>query len=452
MKIIALLLLLVALVKFIYNQFKKEKTLPNFPIPMSPLFWTGLGLFFFFLSGLFFYAQPGTAYSVQYIWGGDKMIKTQGPKIKAWGTVIPITYEISVKDIILQKDKDGNYIEKISPNSSGIYNRKAQLWEFSDAIKADIACAVVIEVSTEDEEKFLKMADRNRSESKLIYGRVLPNIDAAIKNTCKLMDAQEYIAGKASDFDRYFRDQLANGMYLIEEYVVEEQTVEIIGDTNTIREIVPSKESSKQKKFRIKKDKSGNILRDNKSNSLTQYGINVVQANVTSIDWESSFDKRLSLQKEEVAQTQLEKQQAEKEFYRAKKEIAKGESEKAKERAALEKEQIKETIAAETRAKVAMQNLIAEKKLTEIEQYKAQQKKISADADYYMNSRLVSAGLTPQEKANIEKETAIGVAAELAKSKWPQIYFSGGDKKGNNNSLISDLIGAELAKKMLSDK
>lgn len=32
------------------------------------------------------------------------------------------------------------------------------------------------------------------------------------------------------------------------------------------------------------------------------------------MDWEEVFDVRLQLQKEEVAQTQLEKQQAEREF------------------------------------------------------------------------------------------------------------------------------------------
>jgi len=212
------------------------------------------------------------------------------------------------------------------------------------------------------------MADRNRSEAKLIYGRVLPNIDAAIKNTCKLMDAQDYISGQASDFDRYFRDQLENGMYQVEQYYESENPNEIVGDTTTIR-IIKTGKSSKQKKFRIKRTKNGNIIRDN-SNTLKQYGLKIYQAQVTGIDWEQSFDNRLDLQKNEVAQTQLEKQQAEREFYRAKKEIAKGESEKAKERALLEKEQIQQTIAAETEAKVAEFNLIKEKKQFEVEQYK----------------------------------------------------------------------------------
>ena len=37
------------------------------------------------------------------------------------------------------------------------------------------------------------------------------------------MDAQDYISGQASDFDRYFRDQLENGMYQVEQYYESEE-------------------------------------------------------------------------------------------------------------------------------------------------------------------------------------------------------------------------------------
>ena len=277
----------------------------------------------------------------------------------------------------------------------------------------------------------------------------MPNIDAAIKNTCKLMDAQDYISGQASDFDRYFRDQLENGMYQVEQYYEDENRNEIVGDTATIRKINIGK-SSKQKKFRIKRDTSGNIIRDN-TNSLKQYGLKIYQAQVTGIDWESSFDERLDLQKNEVAQTQLEKQQAEREYYRAKKEVAKGESEKAKERARLEKIQIQQTIEAETEAKVAGFNLIKEKKQYEVEQFKAKSKKVAADAQYYENSKLVSAGLTPQERAEWEYKTAVGVAQQIKDLKLPTTYIEG-SKSGTNNNLLESLIGADIAKKMIVDQ
>ena len=147
----------------------------------------------------------------------------------------------------------------------------------------------------------------------------------------------------------------------------------------------------------------------------------------------------------------MEKQQAEREFYRAQKEKAKGEAEKAKERARLEKAQIQQTIAAETEAKVAEFNLVKEKKQYEVEQFKAKSKKVAADAQYYENAKLVSAGLTPQERAEWEYKTAVGVAQQLKDLRLPQTYIEGG-KNGNSGNLLQSLIGAELAKKMIEKK
>ncbi len=440
---IGILLIIIGILTIVLKSlFTTNKLLNTFTKARS-LQITFLGIVLSLINGLFFYADAGTAYAVQYLSGGDKMITTQGIKLKYWGRVIPLSYEISIKDIIV------NSKDELPKNGQGIYNRKAQKWEFSDAIKAEISTSVIVGVNINDEEIFLNMADRNKSEGKLIFGRVLPNIDAAIKNTCKLMDAQDYISGQASDFDRYFRDQLENGMYQVEQYYEDESVTEIVGDTTTVREIKVGK-SNKQKKFRIKRDANGNIIRDN-SNTLKQYGLKIYQAQVTGIDWEASFDQRLDLQKNEVAQTQLEKQQAEREYYRAKKEVAKGESEKAKERARLEKVQIQQTIAAETEAKVAEFNLIKEKKQYEVELYKAKSKKVAADAQYYENAKLVSAGLTPQEKAEWQYKTAVGVAQQLKDLRLPQTYIEGG-KGASKGNLLESLIGAELAKKMMENK
>ena len=457
--LIGVLLLFVSLVSFFWGKLKREKdeqdklnnrntqSMPSFPIPGKPLVYLLSGILFLTLNGVFFWANAGTAYAVQYPWGGDTMVKTQGVKLKWWGRTIPLSYEISLKDVIRNKNSDGEFIQ-LPENADGIYNRPAQRWEFSDAIKADIETAVVVGISVDDEEAFLNMADRNRSEAKLIYGRVLPNIDAALKNTCKLMDAQEYISGKASDFDRYFRDQLENGMYLVESYETNEEVPEIIGDTTTVRLIKPATSTNKQTKYRIKKDDQGNILRDNKSNTLKQYGIKIYQAQVTGIDWEESFDKRLDLQKDQVAQTQLEKQEAEKEFYRAKKEIASGEAEKAKERASLEKEQIKLTIAAETTAKVAEQNVIVERRQLEVEKLKAQSVKVAADATYYKNQKLVQAGLTPQERMKMDIQKNSDTWNAIGGMKFDGVYMLGGTQSKSSDGILSSLLGAEVAKGM----
>ena len=417
----------------------KTKSTIGFKLPGKAYFYAITSVVVFALNGMFFWANAGTAYAVQYPWGGDKIVKTQGLKVKYWGRTIPLSYEISIQDKL--KTEEGG--------EDGIYNRNAKLWEFSDAIKARIATAVVVGIEINDEEVFLQMADANRSENKLIYGRVMPNVDAALKNTAKLMDAQEYISGKASDFDRYFRDQLENGAYIVEAYVEEAEAPEIIGKPGTKRTVANKEQTSKQTKYRIMKNKNGEIMRDNQSNTLRQYGIKIIQAQVTNIDWEDSFDQRLDLQKNEVAKTQLEKQEAERQFYTTQKEIAKGEAEKAKERAKLEKEQIKLTIAAETEAKVAVQNLIAEKKKYEVAQYEAKSIRVLADAEAFKNKKLVLAGLTPQERAELELKKATAVAKEFAKMAVPQTVIIGSGKGG---SATEALLNVKLANDLINQK
>ncbi|GAA4277604.1 SPFH domain-containing protein [Aquimarina mytili] len=401
----------------------------------------GLGLILSVVSGIFFYAEPGTAYAVQYPWGSQKAVVNQGINTKMWGRLIPIQFELPIKYVI--PDKEGELGEQSKYANVDV----AKYWAFSDAVKARIATSVVISINTVDEDQFLSVADRNKTERNLIRSRIIPNIDQSIKNTCKLMDAQDYISGQASDFDRYFKDQLENGMYVLEEYIANENR-ETIGDSTTVRTIVNNE--SKQKRFRIKYE-NGQPVRE-KGNSLKAYGLTVVQAVVTEIDWESTFDKRLQLQKEEVAQTQLEKQQAEREFYRAQKETARGEAEKAAERARLEKEQIQKTIEAETKAKVAEFNLIEERKNYEVAQFKAKTQKTMADAQSYENAKLVNAGLTPQERAEWEYKTSVNIARELKELKLPEIYIQDGNKQGNEGNLLQSLIGADLAKKIMSNK
>ena len=81
---------------------KRKRTLPLFGL--KPKIMLILGAVIFTINGLFFWADAGTAYAVQYPWGGDKMIKTQGLKIKFWGRTIPLSYEISIQDVILKEN------------------------------------------------------------------------------------------------------------------------------------------------------------------------------------------------------------------------------------------------------------------------------------------------------------------------------------------------------------
>lgn len=405
-----------------------------------------LGIVLMMLPQIFFYADTGTAYAVQYPNGAKEGVFTQGLHMKWFGRVIPIQFEIPIKYVEKNNMKE---LKTSSEEGQYIHVFEAKQWEFNDAVKANISTSVVISINTVNIDNFLKLADRNKSEENLVNARILPNINQAIKNTCKLMSAQDYISGKAADFDRWFKDQLENGMYILERVEIKEEP-DVIGSDSTIRTVknVDNTSSSQQVQYEIKRKPNGEPYREG-GNSLSSYGLTVIQAVVDEINWERAFDERLTLQKNEVAQTQLEKQQAEKEFYRAQKEIAKGEAEKAKEQARLEKEQIQKTIAAETKVEVAKKQLQEEKTLYEVAQYQAKTKKVAADAQAYENMRLVRAGLTPQEEMAMEIEIADKVSKNIAGPdglNLPQYYINGGGKGDGSKDDMMMMILLEMMK------
>lgn len=427
--------------------------------PSNPLAtkWSGkksflgvfLGIILMSISGLFFYNNAGTATAIQYLWGGDDLVTTQGLKLKFWGRTIPVSFEISMQDYLSQKDAEGNEIGVIK--EEGIYYRTAQRREFADAIKADIASALIISVNYDDEELFLGMADKNRSEKKLVYGRIYPVYDQALKNTCKLMDAQDYISGASSKFDYYLKDQMENGMYLTEETYDDIDVSTISNDsTRSVAKTKINNKQKRQKKYRIKRDKQGNIIRD-RSVSLKRYGLTVEQVAVTNIDWEAEFDKRLKDQKAQVALTQLAKQEAEKEYYETKKAIAKGEREKAQVKIKEEKAQLQQTIAAETRAKVAKYKEDEEENLLAAAKKAAKRTRVDADARAYKIRKEVIAGIAPEKKLQMELDA--DVAKEEARAKRPvphtMIVTDGGSKGGgvSDGTLLQMQLIDQMSKK-----
>lgn len=327
-------------------------------------------------------------------------------------------------------------------------------WEFADAVKAHIGVSIIISLNPYDQENFSKMADDAKDEKQLLYGRIIPDINTAIKNTCKLMYAQEYISGEAANFDHYLKDQLENGSYQLEQYYVLGDD-ENIGDTTRAAKVSSDGTSGAKKgnkRYRIIEDPKTKLpLRDGNKTSLATYHMTVRQAVSDNIDWEDAFDIRLDKQKEQVAATQLEKQMAEKAIYNQKRLYAEGEANKTAEKARLEKEQIQQTISASTAAQVASFKIQEENNLLAAAQKSSQIIRVNADAQAYANAKLVQAGLTPQERAEYDNKRAIGVAAELAKIKFPETLFMGGNDNGGDG-LLSKLLGADLARQLKASK
>lgn len=440
------------LIIFITLNFIRKKFFPNFPVKVNlPNYVSALLIVVGIILTAVFYAKPGHSYKVYYPYGGgSKVVTKPGFNFDWWGQRREFQNEIAFKYVI-PIDSLGTMPSGI-PDNIYYYSANDHQWEFADAVKAHIGVSVIISLNTNNQANFSKMVDDAKFENQLVYGRIIPDINTAIKNTCKLMYAQEYISGEAANFDRYFKDQLENGSYQLEQYYVESDD-ETIGDTSRLNKVSSDGNSKKgTRRWKIKEDPRTKLpLRDGEKTSLALYHMTIRQAVSDNIDWEDRFDNRLDKQKEQVALTQLEKQMAEKAFYNQKKLFAEGEAAKTEEKAKLEKEQIRQTIDAQTRAQVASYKIQEENNLLLAAGKSSERIRVQTDAQAYANARLVSAGLTPQERAEYENKRAIGVAAELAKMKFPEIFFAGGGEK-TQDGLISNLISAQIASEMLKKK
>ena len=129
---------------------------------------------------------------------------------------------------------------------------------------------------------------------------------------------------------------------------------------------------------------------------------------------------------------------------------AEGDARIAEAKATQEVQKMTEVTMAEKEKAVAILNAEREKEVARLEALKAIEvaKKIKAEkeAEAQANRALVAAGLTPQERAEWEYKTKVGVAEALAKSSHPlvpEIRMTGGDGKNGANNAI-DAVGVNM--------
>jgi hypothetical protein len=169
---------------------------------------------------------------------------------------------------------------------------------------------------------------------------------------------------------------------------------------------------------------------------------------VSDVALEKSFTDKLKQQRDISAEKIIEIQKIETAAAAQQRIIAEGERDKSAERVAQEKAQVAKLISIETQVKEEeSKRQLAEIAVQTAElQAKATLTRERAQAE--ANRLKVSAGLTPQERAEWDYKTAVGVAAELKSLQLPQTYIQGSGS--GNGTLLEQLIGAEMAKKMLN--
>lgn len=233
-----------------------------------------------------------------------------------------------------------------------------------------------------------------------------------------LMSAFESYAEKKNDLIAYITDQLTYGVYKTAVRQVE-TTDPITGEVKLVKVATL-----------IEDENAPGGYQRSESSPFAYYGIETGQVAVSRIDYSNQVKQQIAKQQEANMAIQTAKAEAAAAQQNAIKAEEEGKAVAMQAKWAQEKEKAIAVTKAEQDRETA--RLAAEKAEFDKKRVIAE-----GEAKAAANRALVAAGLTPRERADIEKETKIGVAAELAKTAWPRIVISGNGANANPMDVIA---------------
>ena len=281
-----------------------------------------------------------------------------------------------------------------------------------------------------DEQNMMKIQRDFGSEKALINNLVRPTLYKVVTSCGPLMSSLESVSETRTDLIAYITDQLNNGVYKTR--VVKNEVV---------NEITGEKEVRARAEIIADNNAPGGYARQETS-PFSQYGITCGLVSILDIKYDAATQQQIDAQKAANLAVITAKTQAAKAIQET---ITIEEQGKA--RAAEAKwEQEREKAVAVTRAE-------QEREVSRLAAEKAEfdKKKIVAQgqAEAEANRLKVQAGLTPQERAEWDYKTAVGVAEALANSKvrWvPEVMMG----SGNSNGSAMDAVGLNMMMDIVS--
>lgn len=294
---------------------------------------------------------------------------------------------------------------------------------FNDASVGYIYGSLRVQLPT-DEEHLSKIQTAYNGMNRLMNDLVAQNVTKVIYSSGPLMSAFESYAEKKNDLIAYITDQLTYGVYktrveeitTIDAFTGEEKKVKIaslVADENAPNGFVRSERSP-----------------------FSGYGIIVDQVSISKIE----YDERVRKQIEDQQQANMSIQTKKAEALAAQQDAIKAEADgkAAAAKAKWKQEEQKATAVTKAEQEREVARLAAEKA-------EFDKKRIIAEgqAEAEANRLKVAAGLTPQERAEWDYKTAVGIAEALSNSKvqWvPQIMM--GNTSGNSSAM--DAVGMNM--------
>ncbi len=330
-----------------------------------------------------------------------------GTFLRLFGNVT--TYQISDMHYFSKNDADGG------PNDE----EDSIKIRFNDGGTAEVTGGIKFRLPSDPAKQLLIHSDF-KSFERLKHDLIRQTVAEALMQTATLMKAEESYSTRRAEFGSIAEDQVKVGIFETETREFKEKDVD--GNEFIIREV------------NIKKNKDGQpIIR--KDSALARYGIEVIQFVIKDIDFDPTINALISKKKEAEQMKVVAKANAEKAKQDAITAREQGAASIAIEKATQEVEKIKATTIAQKEYEVSILN----KKQAEQD---AASDIVKGKALAEVSRLKVQAGLTPLEKATIDKETRIGVAEQLAKVQFPGMMIIGGNGSGGGMNPF-DAVGLE---------
>lgn len=377
----------------------------------------------FMLQGAFEDCDKSKIYVNQYPVTGKYAVWTEGGlQQQWWGNIYEYNKTSQVEFTGVEKNDDGYIAVGDNPGAAVTFNDRGKGFLIG-------SLRVVLPI---DAEHMSKIQQDFGSEQALISTLIRPTLYKVVTSCGPLMSSLESVSETRTDLIQYITDQLNNGVYK-----TKTQKVTIINELTGDSDIVAKAE------LIMDSAAPGGYKRQEVS-PFSQYGIMCNLVSITDIKYDKVTQDQIDAQKaanlavvtaktkslEAIQKTILVTEQGKQAA-----ETAKWEQEKEKARAVTKAQQEYEVAALEAKKALAV----------------AEKVKAEGEAKAAANRALVSAGLTPLEKATIEKETAIGIAEALANSnvRWvPEIIMMGGNGSGSAMDAVGLNMMLDVVNKM----
>lgn len=293
---------------------------------------------------------------------------------------------------------------------------------FNDASDGMIYGSLRVKLPTDQKYLSRIQTDYNGMD-RLMEDLVRPTVTKVIYASGPLMSAFESYAEKKNNLIEYIADQLKNGVY-----TTTVRTVEVVDP------ITGEKKTNKIAVL-IEDENAPGGYRRSEDSPFRFYGLEIGQVAVSKIGYSDKVLNQIAQQQESNMLVQTSKARtlaAQQEAIRAEEE-----GKTAATKAKWEQEKIKAVEVTKAEQEREVSRLAAEKA-------EFDKKKIIAEgqAEAEANRLKVAAGLTPQERAEWEYKTKVGVAKALSDIKLPTIVMAGGNAGSGNAAM--DAMGLKM--------